>query len=288
VKQLIQVRGINNMDLTQIFDAFKTHKKNNDVTFKLLRDILRLEQDRIQNLPKLKIRLTKLEEILRQLLQNKNQYETLLNWVDLYKQDLTNSEEQIKNRFGIELEQELKKIGLSLSGQYPELKVGLFTIELFFDKGLVTLWYGPKQERQAQCRLLSHEVASNVEKSRQQLGSHLDNDEFLKKLQEAYFRAAGTKQGESIPISTVLAELAFLLQNQQFRSDPRQDNYKGYSRADFSYDLFRIRQAVNKNLHLTVATRANTRRRQDFLWIPDDERGKGTTYSHLQFKENPK
>lgn len=275
------------MDLKQIIEVFATLKKNVSSSSKVLKEIFNLEQNRIENLPKLKVRLAKLDEIIKQSGQSIDQREVLFKWAEQYKQDLLNSEEQIKNHFGVELEQELKKIGLLLSGQYPELKAGLFTMELFFDKGTVTLWYGSKQERLAQCRLLSHEVASHIEKFRQQLGAHLDNDTFLKKLQDAYFRAAGNNQGESIPITTVLTEIAFLLQSQQFRSDPRQNNYKGYSRADFSYDLFRIRQAVNKNLHLTVATRANTRRRQDFLWIPDDESGKGTTYSHLQFREKP-
>lgn len=274
------------MDITHLLDEFKIYKKNNVLTLKLLTEISRLEQQREQNLPKLKKRLIKLDEAIKQFYQYKNLNEGVLSWINSYKQELTNSEEQIKNRFGIELEQEFKKIGLSVSGQYPELKAGLFTIELFFDKGLVTLWYGPKQERLAQCRLLSHEIASNVEKFRQQVGSHLDNEAFLKKLRDAYFRADDTKHGEPLPITDVLAEVAFLLQSQQFWSDPRQDNYKGYSRADFSYDLFLARQSLNKNLHLTVATRANTRRRQDFLWIPDDESGKGTAYSHLQFKEN--
>ena len=275
------------MDLKQILEDLTTLKKNISSTAKVLKEISGLEQNRIQNLPKLKVRLTKLDEIIKQFGQGIVYREVLFEWANQYKQDLLNSEEEVKKQFGIELEQELKKTGLSLSGQYPELKGGLFTIELFFDKGLITLWYGPKQERLAQCRLLSHEVASNVEKVRQQLGSHLDNDAFLKKLREAYLRAADAKQSEPLPVTSVLAELAFLLQSQQFHSDPRQDNYKGYSRADFSYDLFRIRQAVNKNLHLTVATRAYTRRRQDFIWIPDNESGKGTTYSHMQFRENP-
>ncbi|BBO18323.1 conserved hypothetical protein [Candidatus Brocadia pituitae] len=274
------------MDLTHLLEECKLYKKKDALTLKLLTEISRLDQQREQNLPKLKKRLIKLDEAIKQFYQYKNLNEGVLSWINSYKQELTNSEEQIKNRFGIELEQEFKKIGLLVAGQYPELKAGLFTIELFFDKGLVTLWYGPKQERLAQCRLLSHEIASNVEKFRQQVGSHLDNEAFLKKLRDAYFRADDTKHGEPLPITDVLAEVAFLLQSQQFWSDPRQDNYKGYSRADFSYDLFLARQSLNKNLHLTVATRANTRRRQDFLWIPDDESGKGTAYSHLQFKEN--
>ncbi len=275
------------MDLKQILEDFNTFKKNISSAAKVLKEIFNLEQNRIQNLPKLRTRLAKLDKIIKQSGQSIDQREVLFKWAEQYKQDLLNSEEEVKKQFGIELEQELRKTGLSLSGQYPELKSSLFTIELFFDKGQVTLWYGPKQEQLNRCRLSSTEVVSTIEKIRKQLGSHLDNDVFLNKLHESYSRAAGTKQGESIPITTVLAELAFLLQSQQFRSDPRQNNYKGYSRADFSYDLFRIRQAVNKNLHLTVATRANTRRRQDFLWIPDDESGKGTTYSHLQFREKP-
>lgn len=278
------------MDITQLLGEFNTFKKNIDLAVKLLKEISRLEQNQIENLPQLRARLTKLDEIIKQLGQGTAKSDALSNWANQYRRELTHTEEQVKKRFGLELEQELKNRGLSLSGQYPNLKAGLFTIELDFDKERVTLWYGPKQERLDQCRLSVAEAADRIEKVKQQLGSHLDEDEFLKKLQDAYSRATGSERSEPVPIIGVLSELAYLLQSPQFRQDPRRDNYKSYSRADFSYDLFRVRQSepyalFDKRLHLVVATRAHTKQRRDFLWVPDDESGRGTTYSHLQFKE---
>lgn len=196
--------------------------------------------------------------------------------------------------FGVELERILKEQGLSLTGNYPELKTWLFTIELDFAHGEATLWYGPKQERLSRCRLLPQLVAQEVNKQRKQLGSNLVKGDILPWLSQAYERArlmAGAK-GDEVPINEVLTEMAFLLQDNRFRRDPHRDNYRSYRRADFSYDLFRARigqteQATlfGKRLRLITATRALTRRRQGFLWVPDDETGKGTVYSHLKFEE---
>jgi len=184
-------------------------------------------------------------------------------------------------------------LGLSLSGQYPELKAGLFTIEIDFDRWKAVLWYGPKQERLGQLDLSVKKIASRIEKARQQLGSQLPEEELLLKLQEAYHRLPSAKRGEPAPIIRVLSELSYLLQNSRFLQDPRRENYRSYSRADFSFDLFRIRKFQSSTLfpsklQLTVATRAHTRRRSDYLWIPGKEDGNGTTYSHLQFEERTK
>ncbi len=108
-------------------------------------------------------------------------------------------------------------------------------------------------------------------------------EEFLKKLREAYSRVAEANPNDPAPIISVLTELSYLLQSPQFRQDPRRENFRSYSRADFSHDVYNTRQL--KVLNLTVATRAHTKRRMDFLWIPDDESGRGTTYSHLHFRE---
>jgi len=282
------------MDLNQLLRGFSTHKQNIQSTVKLLKEISRLEQNRIENLPKLRARLTKIEGTIKQLGQGTSQIQNLSNWVVQYKRDLQTTEEGIRKRFGVELQQELKKLGLSVSGQYPSLKAGLFTIELNFEKGQTVLWYGPKQERLDQCNLSAAEVAKRIERAGQQLGSHLDEAELLEKLYNAYCRTAGVKRGQPVPIIEVLSELAYLLQSPRFRQDPRRENYRGYSRADFSYDLFRVHRfqsntLFERKLHLTVATRVHTKWRKDFLWVPDEERsGRGTTYSHLQFKEGLK
>lgn len=199
----------------------------------------------------------------------------------------------MQQRFGTELEKELQKRGLSLSGHYPELKSGLFTIELDFEKWRSTLWYGPKQEHLTQCALSLAEIAKAIDNARGRLGSQLSNVDFLERLQNAYQRVliiTGSKDGDRAPIIKVLSELAYLLQEPRFHRDPRREHYKSYSRADFSYDLFRVRHSEAGNLfkqelRLVVATRAHTTRRPDFLWVPDDETGNGTVYSHLQFEE---
>lgn len=278
------------MDLTQLSGAFTAFKKNVLSADKILKEISRLDQNRIQNLSQLKVRAAKLEGILQRLSLDADPREALSNWASRYKQALMDSEEQLRVQFGAELEQELKKIGLPLSGQYPALKAGLFTIEPDFDKGQATLWYGPKQERLDKCHLTASKVANRIEKAKRQLGSGLSEDEFLKKLQRAYSRVAESQYHEPIPIIKVLAELAHLLQSSRFYGDPRRENYKSYSRADFSYDLFRVQRSephilLSKKFQLVVATRVHTKQRQDFLWVPEDESGKGTTYSHLQFKE---
>ena len=281
------------MDLEQLLREFSAHQQSVQSVVKLLKEISRLDQNRMENLSKLKAQVTKLEEIIKQLGQGGSHVQNLADWVSQYKRTLETTAEEIRKRFGTELEQELKKLGLSLSGQYPELKAGLFTIEVDFDQWKVTLWYGPKQERLAQHPFSVRKITSQIEKEKQKLGSQLPEEQLLEKLREAYHRASGMNRGGPVPIIKVLAEVSYLLQRPRFLQDPRRENYRSYSRADFSYDLFRIRKFQSNTLfasklHLTVATRAHTKRRSGFLWVPDDESGKGTTYSHLYFEEGTK
>jgi hypothetical protein len=175
----------------------------------------------------------------------------------------------------------------TLEGQYPDLRAGLFTIGLDFDKGKANVWYGPKQENLGQCSLSVKEVAAKIKDIRSQIGSKIGEEELIKKIQEAAFRSMGKDFKGAVPLTNILTELAFSIQSSKFRQDPKKENFESYSRADFSYDLFRIRQAqhgilTKQKLHLIVATRGHTRKREDFLWVPEDLRGKGTAYSHLE------
>ena len=285
-----------NIDVTQILGELTTLHKHTESAVKLLRAISRLEQNRLQNLPQLQKHLAQFDHIRKQLGEHPELLEALQDWVIEYQNVLSSAEQEFRQRFGSGLERELKQKGFLLSGQYPNLKAGLFTLELDFDREQVVIWYGPKQERLLQCQPDAREVANSVEKVSRQLGTHLDKTEFLQRLRNAYSCVADRQSGESAPIIDVLTELAYLLQSTRFFQDPRQENYQGYGRADFSYDLFLLRQSllssaraeghcVDKRLDLIVATRTHTRRRRDFLWVPDNESGRGTTYSHLQFSD---
>ena len=278
------------MNLEQLISELQKQQKKVQSIIKLLREISRLDQNRNENLRKIRQAIEKLNHVVNIFKQAEISVHDLTNWISQYQSEVKSTEEKIRKQFGVELENELGKLGLSLSGQYPELKAGLFTIELDFDQWKVTLWYGPKQERLGQHPLSVSKIASQIEKEKQKLGSQLPEEQLLEKLREAYHRASGMNRGGPVPIIKVLAEVSYLLQRPRFLQDPRRENYRSYSRADFSYDLFRIRKFQSNTLfasklHLTVATRAHTKRRSGFLWVPDDESGKGTTYSHLLFEE---
>jgi len=272
------------MDLKRLISEFQEQQKTFQSINKLLRELSRLDENSNENLPRIRQAISTLRDVANSVQMVEASAHNLTKWISQYELEVKKAEEEIKKQFGAELEKELEKLGLSLSGQYPELKAGLFTIELDFNQWKATLWYGPKQEHLVQCPLSVSKIVSRLEKERQQLGSQLPENQLLEKIGEAYYRAVDMKRGEDTPIIRVLAELSYLLQSTRFLQDPKCEHYKSYSRADFSYDLFRIRKFQSR-IHLTTATRTHTKRRSDFLWVPDDENGKGTTYSHLRFEE---
>ena len=272
------------MQMEQAVGEFQTYKTNINSVAKLLGEIARLEHNRSENLGTLRARLAKLEDTTRQLKQVEAPFCQLDSWATQYGQELGESFEQVKRHFGAELERELQKQNLPLWGQYPQLRAGLFALELDLDKDQVTIWYGPKHERLGQCRPSPVEVANCIEKAKQNLGSRLEETALLQKLGAAVSRARSGASSEPVPIIQVLGELAHMMQDSRFCQDPRRENYRSYSRADFSYDLYRLRG--EKGLRLVTATRSQTQHRGDFLWVPTGlERGEGAAYSRLQVVE---
>lgn len=253
----------------------------------LLREIDKLENDRESNLVRIKKQVGKLKDIVSD--SAPFPLDILNEWIDQFESELRQTEERVQRRFGSELERELRQLKITLTGQYPELKAGLFTIELDFDRWQATLWYGPKQEKLNTCPLSANVVAMKIREARDKLGSKLDEQELLEKLYQAYKRVV-ERVGDDAPIIKVLGEMAYLLQSSRFHLDPRKEFYRSYSRPDFSFDLFRLQRFLAQNpssakLRLRTATRALTKRRSDFLWIPESEDGRGSVYAHLKFEE---
>jgi len=278
------------MKIEQLINEVSSQKENINSILQLLKKISGFEKNRKENLFRIRNCILQLNIILKKDDINFPNKDLLKEWINQYDQEIIGLEEDSMKHFGIELEQELKKIGLSLSGQYPELKSGFFTLEIISVNRNINIWYGPKQERLSQCQFSTNEVVKKIKEIREKLGCRLNEELFISKLQFACSRVAIKQKDKPNPIIKVLGELSFILQNQKFLNDPQRYNYKGYGRADFSYDLFkarRLEQSFNfeRKFRLVVATRINTTKRQDFLWIPDDESGKGTLYSHIQFKE---
>ena len=252
---------------------------------KLFAELTRLDADRPTNLAKLKRLLKQFEALDSQ--------ERLPIAVELregliaYRAEITELERKLRQRFGVELEACLHQFGLKLTGQYPLLKAGFFTFKMLDEQSQIEIWYGPEQERLDTAALVATDVMKRIADLQKRLGSQLTTAAFLSKLEEAYRRLPRDPNHPGVVITSVLPEMAHLLQSKRYHQNPIHEHHRGYSRADFSYDLYRCGCDSNLRgrLHLTVATRSYTRNRQDFLWIPNTDGISGTTYSHLSLKE---
>jgi hypothetical protein len=273
------------MALNQLLKDLEAADTSKETIYKGFQALAKLDTKREENLGKIKVHLKKLDRLLASSDPELPSREPAIKALDAYRAEVGKAEATIKQHFGVNLEKALKPIGLKLSGQYPSLKAGLFTLKLNFESAKATVWYGNEQEKLGEAPLVVDKVAKVFEKALKSLGSELDEETFIAKLQKAYTRAKQSDQ-PLVPINHVLPELAYLVQREPFYKDPIKDKYRSYSRADYSYDLFKFGKGAQlQGLQLKVAVRQYTQRRQDFLWVPNSDQGEGAVYSHLLFKD---
>ncbi len=250
--------------------------------------IERLDKDRSANFVEIQKQVAKINGTL----EAKPQFSNLLReWLASYELDIDEARKAARLRFGTELERLLRPEGIVLSGHLPTLRAGIFTVEPDFDKGRVILWYGNKQERiETVASISPNEVVKRIKAQHKLLtAGSFDQEKFLKQLHSAYrsaLRRSEKPDGEPAPIISTLNELAFQIQPASFQNDPLKEKFRSYGRMQFSYDLHRLRQRrlIDQELVLMTATRAYTTKKQNFLWIPNNQRGDGSTYSHILFK----
>jgi hypothetical protein len=251
----------------------------------LLKDIRVLDEKRPENLSKIVPSVVKLKTMVDSEPSPVSRYGNLRQWLILYEKDLAEAGAWLQDTFGPELEVALKDVGLPLSGHYPELKAGLFTVALDFSTYRVTLWYGPKQERLGQCPMWPSTVADKLAKLGETLGGPVTAESFRIDLQQAYMGLTEGKLSGSVPIIEVLEALWSVQAGHFSQTGPAERKSASTKRADFSYNLFRFAGAlIAAGLQLRVASLAHTRRRGDFLWVPDSESGRGCVYSHVVWR----
>ncbi|MBN2055694.1 hypothetical protein JW905_12265 [bacterium] len=135
-------------------------------------------------------------------------------------------------------------------------------------------------------------IVKAVESAHRELtGKSMDAGAFIKLLFEAYRRVlkfANDAPGERANVIDVLAELAFVLQRDTFRRDPRRELFQSYSRARFSHDLNRLRvegvlEHASYRLNIGTATIDFAEDRRRALYLTDG-RGGGNYIMYLSFK----
>nr|MDO8063063.1 hypothetical protein [Candidatus Freyrarchaeum guaymaensis] len=189
-----------------------------------LKEIKNLSSNPHDNLNKIKKRISGIEKLLPQCRLEHSLKKEILRYVEGVKSRIPGWEEEVKDSFGRKLDEELRKSGFELRGQYPFLKVAFYTLKMSLEDFKVLIWYGPQQEKLGMCNLNPNEVARKLVSEHKKITQReFDDHEFLSRLYEAYRIAAfrqGRKLGDQIRISDVLFEYALLVQDDKFRTDP--------------------------------------------------------------------
>ncbi|MDX1991999.1 MAG: hypothetical protein SF029_06405, partial [bacterium] len=232
-------------------DTLKDAQKSFQAISKLFGEIVRLEKKKFDNLADIKAKLFQAETIIAGMIET-DALKTVLEQLHSFAKDLTDVRPIDTSQYGIGLAQYLKELGINLSGQYPELKAGLFQLDVNFEQGSTIIWYGPKQEKVAQCSLDPKEVAEIIQETQSRLGSQLTPEAFADKLKEAY--RLSMSDGRPASIIQVLSIFTLVYQDQKYFHDPKLAHFREYTRIDFSYDLLRLREYLVDELRLTVAT----------------------------------
>ena len=177
-----------------------------------------------------------------------------------------------KQTFGRELEDELKKIGFDLRGQYPLLKTMFYVLDVDFDQSKVGIWYGPQQEKLASRKLSALDVVKELSEQHNRITEHGFTD-------ETFIRTLHDVVGGESSIPDIVAEYT--------ERNIYGTKTKKTIRTYLSYDLYRLKTRIvdNTELSLVTATRAYTQRKSDFLWIPTNTRGRGMYISHIRFRQ---
>lgn len=183
--------------------------------------------------------------------------------------------------------------GHSLEGTLPELRFGLLTLRFRMEakKPQVEILYGPGIATLLRVPVDAARVAEAVRRILDGLARPpLDEEVFLRQLRQAC-RLARLRQGadddrKPAPIVAVMAEVAFARQNLSFQADPVREAFASYGRVTFSYDLFRLRRREldGETLVLGVASREQTKRPENHLWVPTDDRGRGAHFADVAFR----
>ncbi|OYT33465.1 hypothetical protein B6U96_15430, partial [Archaeoglobales archaeon ex4484_92] len=230
----------------KITEILSREKSNIQNLLKTIKNIDRYQDDPISNLYKIKQEVVKIEKILKQSKLDNFVKENIEQHIGDVKSKIPKWEENIKKTFGQNLEHELRKVGFELRGHYPSLKVLFYTLKIDLENFKVSIWYGPEQEKLEVCKLVPEDVVKRLKIIHDKITQRRFNDnDFLSKVYEAY-RVSLYRQnkelGAPIPISDILFEYVFLIQDKRFKANPVKNNYKEYGRVFFSYDLYRLKE----------------------------------------------
>jgi hypothetical protein len=217
----------------------------------------------------------------------------LTEWCRDESAGIEQSRAEFRFEFGRQLVAGLEGSGMTVKGQLPLLRVGLFTVRTDFEAGTATIFWGPEIEKlKSGLALAPAELAAILKKWNDRLRQKsVEPAKLVGRLHAAYRRfcgLGGLSEGDRVFLLDLLSELVLMMQPESFRLNPAQEKFVEYPRVRFSYDLYRLRQAGafavgEAQMKLHVANFDATTEKAKALWVPDSEDGDGTHYSYISF-----
>jgi hypothetical protein len=218
-------------------------------------------------------------------------HSALNTWLKAEREAIGKSKEDFRFQFGQQLKNMFQKDGIKIRGQYPRLRIGLFTLKLNFEFGEAILFFGPEVEKlKSKIPLEPQTIHTIVRQYDQSMRDDpFDPQKVFDELFVAYQRCmefAGKPAGEKVRITDVLREYVFLKQPKQFVVDPSRRHFREYSRIKLSFMLYRLKTADvgARGIHFHVATFDSTVDKLRSFWIPDNDAGEGTHYEYISFE----
>lgn len=205
------------------------------------------------------------------------------------KEDIEKEKENFdsfKNAYGARLEETLKAHNLTLKGNYPIFKISYFTIQAKLNKSNMsrykcTIWYGPKIEKIGECSMVPSKLVKRIEEIINNLGLRRSEDEIFALFKEIYLRMSENLKIKEIPIIEFYKEIVSKLgESVDHNPNNKEELTNKYSIVSFSFDLYRLYKK-NYPIKLRIATREFTKNKNTHLWVPSDDKGNGSNYSHI-------
>lgn len=198
--------------------------------------------------------------------------------------------EELRFEFMKKMEEELKKQGIKFKIAYPHIYSFPLKIAVELDRGRASILYG--YDKLEDVGLEPGKIVRRFLELKKRITKPIKPEDEIEKIFEAYRRAlllSEKRGGERVPVSDVMVHYTLLNQPRSFYADPSKKNFREISRARFSYILFELRKAKvstrnGEKLVLITATMDATRKREGFIWVPDDEEGSGTVYAYITFR----
>ena len=244
----------------------------------------------VENAYMLEKKFAEIEKILV-LLPNIALRDTLNTWLQSERATISKLKDDFRFQLGQQIKDMFQKDGVKIRGQYPLLRIGLFTLKLNFEFGEAALFFGPEVEKlKSKIPLQPQVIHGTVQKYKRNMqDASFDANRAYDDLYAAYRRClevAGKPDGEKVRITEVLKEYVFLKQTKQFMIDPSRGHFREYSRVKLSYMLYRMKTADigTRGMRFHVATFDATVDKLRSFWIPDNDEGDGTHYEYISFE----